>query len=95
MALIPLVLLRAIIGPTAIDRLIAINAITSKVSMIILLMAFIQGQSGFVDVAVVFMLCSFVGGLWTLKVLTPVDWEVKIPGLEGLDSSNKEMGIND
>ena len=84
MILIALVLLRAIIGPTVIDRIISINAITSKVSMIILLMAFINDQNGFIDVAFVFMLCSFVGGLWILKVLTPGDGRLRISGLKDL-----------
>jgi multicomponent Na+:H+ antiporter subunit F len=82
MILILVVLLRAIIGPTVIDRLISINAITSKVSMIILLMAFVRGEYGFIDIAFVFMLCGFVGGLWILKVLTPGDWQLRISELK-------------
>ena len=70
MVLILLMLLRAIIGPTVIDRLISINAITSKVSVIILLMAFVRSEYGFIDIAFVFMLCGFVGSLWIVKVLT-------------------------
>ena len=95
MALIILVLFRAIIGPTAIDRLISINAITSKVSMIILLMAFVIEDYGFVDVAFVFMLCSFVGGLWILKVYTPGDWQLKISGLKGFEGDREEVDSGD
>jgi DeoR/GlpR family transcriptional regulator of sugar metabolism len=47
--LILVVLLRAIIGPTIIDRLISINAITSKASMIILLMAFMSASGFSID----------------------------------------------
>ncbi len=93
--MILLVLLRAIIGPTVIDRLISINAITSKVSVIILLMAFARGEYGFIDVAFVFMLCGFVGGLWILKVLTPGDWQLKIPGLEGFEGDREEVPSHD
>lgn len=89
MALILAVLLRAILGPTVIDRLISINAITSKVSAIILLTAFARGEYGFVDVAFVFMLCGFVGGLWILRVLTPGDWQLRIPGLSGFEGNGK------
>ncbi|HZK34904.1 MAG TPA: monovalent cation/H+ antiporter complex subunit F [Bacillota bacterium] len=94
MVLILLVLLKAIMGPTALDRLISINAITGKVSMVILLLAFVRGEYGFVDVAFVFMLCSFVSGLWILKVYTPGDWELKLPGQKGPDD-NKEDGTDD
>ena len=95
MTLILLVLLRAIIGPTVIDRLISINAITSKVSVTILLMAFARGEYGFIDVAFVFMLCGFVGGLWILKVLTPGDWQLRIPGLEGFEGDREEVASHD
>ena len=95
MVLILLVLLRAIIGPTVIDRLISINAITSKVSMIILLIAFVREEYGFIDIAFVFMLCGFVGGLWILKVLTPGDWQLRLPGLKGFEGDREEVASND
>jgi multicomponent Na+:H+ antiporter subunit F len=91
MILILFVLLRAIIGPTGIDRLICINAITSKVSVIILLLAFVKGDYGFVDVAFVFMLCAFVEGLWILKAFAPGDWQLRIPGLKGFEGDREEM----
>ena len=84
MVLILLVLLRAIIGPTVIDRFIAINALTSKVSMVILLLAFYRGEYGFIDVSFVFMLCGFGSGLWIIKVLTPRVWDFKMPRLKEL-----------
>ena len=95
MILILLVLLRAIIGPTVIDRLISINAISSKVTVIILLMAFIRGDYGFIDVAFVFALCGFVGGLWILRVLTPGDWQLKLPGLGGFEGEKEDSVSNE
>lgn len=85
------VLLRAIIGPTVIDRLISINAITSKISMIILLMAFITGDYGFIDIAFVFMLCAFAGGLWILKVYTPGDWQLRLPGIKDFEGNREDV----
>lgn len=95
MILILLVLLRAIIGPTVIDRLIAINAISSKVSMIILLLAFYRREYEFVDIALVFMLCGFVGVLWIIKVLTPSVWDFHMPGLKELEESRKGGSSDD
>lgn len=95
MILILLVLLRAIIGPTVIDRFIAINAITSKVSMIILLLAFYREEYGFVDVAFVFMLCGFSGGLWIIKALTPHVWEFKMPRIKELKRDEGGGSSND
>ncbi|NLG89269.1 MAG: hypothetical protein GX494_08700, partial [Clostridiaceae bacterium] len=83
LVLILLVLLRGIIGPTSIDRLISINGITSIVSMIILLMSYRSGDYGLIDIAFVFMICAFAGGIWILRVLTHGDWRLRIPGLKG------------
>ncbi len=95
MILILLVLLRAMIGPTIIDRYIAINAITSKVSMIILLLAFYRSEYGFVDIALVFMLCGFAGGLWIIKVLTPSVWEFKMPQMKKLEDDGEGVSLDD
>lgn len=93
--LILLVLIRAILGPTVIDRLISINSITSLVSVIIMLLAFIKEDYSFIDVAIVFMLCSFVGVLWIIKVLTPGDWKLRIPGLKGFEGDREDMVSDD
>lgn len=93
--LILLALLRAIIGPTIIDRLISINAVSSLVSVFILLMAFYKKDFGFLDVAFVFMICAFVGGLSILKALTPGDWESKMPVLKNFDPDMEEELLND
>lgn len=95
MVLILLVLLRAIIGPTVIDRLIAINTISSMVSMIILLLAFYREEYEFIDIALVFMLCGFVGVVWIVKVLTPSVWEFQIPRLSELKDDGKEVSSDD
>ena len=95
MILILLALLKAIIGPTVIDRLIAINAITSMASVIILLLAFYIGDYGFIDVALVFMMCGFAGGLWIVKVLTPSVWEFKMPRLKELHGNGEDVSSDD
>lgn len=92
--LIFIALIRAIIGPTVIDGLISINAITGLVSIFILLMAFFTKEYGIIDVAFVFMLCAFVGGLWILKVLTPGDWKLSLPDFKDFNS-DKEDALDD
>lgn len=95
MFLILVVLLRAIIGPTVIDRFIAINAITTKVSMVILLLAFYTSEFGFIDIAFVFMLCGFAGGLWIIKVLTPSVWEFEMSSLKKQKDQRKDVSSDD
>lgn len=92
--LILAVLIRGIIGPTVIDRLISINAITGKVSAVILLIAFIKDEFRFIDIAFVFMLCGFAGGLWILKAFTPGDWRLRIPGLKGFEGAGDRGDSN-
>lgn len=82
-------------GPTVIDRFIAINAISSKVSMTILLLAFYRGEYGFIDIAIVFMLCGFAGGLWIIKVLTPSVWDFEMPSLTEIDGDLGGGASND
>ena len=95
MILILLVLLKAIIGPTVIDRFICINAITSMVSVVILLLAFYINDFGLIDVAFVFMLCGFAGGLWIIKMITPSAWDFKMPRLKEFKSDGEDVHSND
>jgi multicomponent Na+:H+ antiporter subunit F len=93
--LILVVLVRAIIGPTVIDRLISINAITSKISVVILLIAFTKYEYGLIDISVVYMMCGFAGGLWILRVLTPGDWQLRLPGMKGFEGDKEEVVSDD
>ncbi len=64
-------------------------------SVFILLMAFYKKDYGLLDIAFVFMICAFVGGLWILKVLTPGDWKLKMPVLKNFDLDEEEERSND
>lgn len=51
---------RAIKGPSAADRLIAINVIGTKTIVLILMISILLQETFFVDVALVYALISFV-----------------------------------
>ncbi len=51
---------RAIKGPSAADRLIAINVIGTKTIILILMISILLQETFFVDVALVYALISFV-----------------------------------
>ncbi|KAB3533570.1 monovalent cation/H+ antiporter complex subunit F [Alkaliphilus serpentinus] len=53
-------LYRAYIGPTPADRVVAINVISTKVTVLIVLLAMMTNQDAFVDVAVVYAMMGFV-----------------------------------
>ncbi|NLY51809.1 MAG: hypothetical protein GX063_02750 [Firmicutes bacterium] len=82
-------------GPTVLDRVITVNAISSMVTVMILLLAFLRADYGFIDVAIVFALCGFVGVIWTLRMLTPGEWHVTVPELEELGGEGGEAAAHD
>lgn len=54
---------RAIKGPSAADRLIAINVIGTKTIVLILMISLLLQETFFVDVALVYALISFVASI--------------------------------
>jgi multicomponent Na+:H+ antiporter subunit F len=60
---------RAYMGPSVLDRIVAMNMITTNVVIIILIFAYIDNSYYYIDVAFVFVLGSFIGTLCILKLL--------------------------
>jgi multicomponent Na+:H+ antiporter subunit F len=54
---------RAIKGPTAADRLVAVNVIGTKTIVLIVLVSLILKETYFVDVALVYALISFLASI--------------------------------
>lgn len=64
-----LCLYRAYVGPTAADRVVAINVITTKVAMLIALLSIITGQEVFVDVALIYAMMGFIATICVSKYI--------------------------
>lgn len=64
-----LCLYRAVLGPTAADRVVAINVIGTKAVVIISLVSLALRQEFFLDVAMVYALISFVSTVGIAKYL--------------------------
>lgn len=62
-------IVRAYSGPSVLDRIVAMNVITTNVVIIILLFAYIETSFYYIDVAFVFVLGAFIGTLCILKLL--------------------------
>ncbi len=62
-------IIRAYYGPSVLDRVVAINIITTNVVVIILIFAYIDRSFYYIDVAFVFVLGAFIGTLCILKLL--------------------------
>lgn len=69
MLMIFLSLIRALIGPSAPDRVAAINIIGTKTLVIITLIAFIYNQQFFLDIAMIYALMSFITTIGVAKYL--------------------------
>lgn len=69
MVMIFMSLVRALIGPTAPDRIAAISIIGTKTVVIITLIARIYGQLYFLDIAMVYALMSFITTIGVAKYL--------------------------
>lgn len=62
-------LVRAIIGPSVADRLVAVNMIGTQVIGLICLIAARSGESGFIDIAIVYALLNFLAVAVLTKIL--------------------------
>lgn len=60
---------RAVVGPSAIDRVLAINIIGTKTVAIITIISFVFGETFFLDVAIVYALISFLMTISVAKYL--------------------------
>lgn len=62
-----LALIRAFIGPTLFDRILAVNAFGTKTVLIIAVLGFLMGRPDFLDIALVYALINFIGVIALLK----------------------------
>jgi multicomponent Na+:H+ antiporter subunit F len=69
MLMIFLSLIRALSGPTAPDRVAAINLIGTKTLIIITLIARVYGQVYYLDIAMIYALMSFITTVGVAKYL--------------------------
>jgi multicomponent Na+:H+ antiporter subunit F len=60
-------LIRLLSGPTAFDRMLAIDTITTLIMVLIIIYAFIEGNMMFIDVAILYSLLNFIGTLSVAK----------------------------
>ncbi|HDS63753.1 MAG TPA: cation:proton antiporter [Methanofollis liminatans] len=67
--LIALALVRLAAGPTAPDRVVALDVVNTLTIAAMILLAIAYGEVIFVDVAIVYALLSFVGTLYIAKYL--------------------------
>jgi multicomponent Na+:H+ antiporter subunit F len=62
-----LALVRALLGPTVYDRVLAVNAFGTKTMLMIAVLGFLAGRPDFMDIALLYALINFIGTLAVLK----------------------------
>jgi multicomponent Na+:H+ antiporter subunit F len=62
-------LYRAFVGPTAADRIVAINMISTKVTTTIVLIALVTKQGSYVNVALIYAMIGFLTTIAVAKYL--------------------------
>lgn len=62
-----LLLVRAYLGPTTYDRLLAVNNFGTKTVVVIALYGFLTERPDFLDIAIVYALCNFIVTVAVLK----------------------------
>ena len=67
-----LALLRAILGPTVFDRILAVNMFGTKTVLLIAVLGYLTKRPDFLDLALLYALLNFIG---TVCVLKYVDYE--------------------
>lgn len=68
-----LAIVRALLGPTIYDRLLAANMFGTKTVLLLSVVAFLSGRPDFLDLALVYALINFVGVIAVLEFIRDRD----------------------
>ncbi len=66
-ATMSLALLRALLGPSVYDRVLAVNMFGTKTVLLLAVIAFLFGRPDFLDLALAYALINFIGVLAVLE----------------------------
>ncbi|MGB5623145.1 MAG: monovalent cation/H+ antiporter complex subunit F [Gammaproteobacteria bacterium] len=62
-----LALIRAVLGPTVYDRVLAVNMFGTKTVLLLSVITFLAGRPDFLDLALAYALINFIGVLAVLN----------------------------
>lgn len=63
-----LALARAVAGPTLYDRVLAVNVVGTKTTLLLAVLGFLSGRPDFLDVALTYALINFIGVIAFLRL---------------------------
>lgn len=79
-----LALVRAMLGPTVFDRVLALNMFGTKTVLLICVLGFMTGRTDFLDLALLYSLMNFIGMVALLRFSQYGDFR------EHIETANKE-----
>lgn len=83
-----LALVRALLGPTVYDRILAMNMFGTKTVLLIAVLAFLTGRSDILDIALAYAMINFIGVVAVLKLIEYRDiGAVQESGIEANDDA--------
>lgn len=85
---------RAVMGPTIPDRILAINMIGTQMIIIIAVLTILLGEAWLADVAAVYALLSFLGVVVLTKIYIGI-YRKKHAEMFGNEAENEEAHLND
>ena len=62
-----LAMIRALLGPTVYDRVLAVNTFGTKTVLFLAVIGFLSGRPDWVDLSLVYALINFIGTIAVLK----------------------------
>lgn len=78
-----LALIRAALGPTIFDRILAVNAFGTQTVLLIAVLGFLTGRPDFLDLALLYALLNFIGVVAVLRFSKYGDFAATDPEGEG------------
>lgn len=75
---ISLMLLRALLGPTLYDRVLAVNSFSTKTLLLLGLLGYVMGRPAFLDIALLYALINFVSTIAILKFFRYRSFQVSL-----------------
>ena len=73
-----LMLLRALIGPTLYDRVLAVNSLSTKILLLLGVLGYLMGRPAFLDIALLYALINFVSTIAILKFFRYRSFQVSL-----------------
>ena len=81
-------LVRAILGPTFYDRILAVNLFGTKTVLLIAVIGFVMGRPEWLDIALAYAMINFIGTIAALRFVERRDFgEARLAVSEKEDSS--------